>query len=63
MLQTNLQTLFDENKVDEVNYRRRFKAYRETYLEFKFDSPFVAFEDNFNTSNFNQYEAGPNGKA
>lgn len=62
MLQTNLQTLFDDNKVYEVSYIRRLKAYRETYLEFKYDSPFAAFEDNFNTSDFN-HEASPNGEA
>jgi hypothetical protein len=45
--------LFDEHKVDETSYRRRLKAYMEAYPEFKYDSPFVIFEDNFNISNFN----------
>ncbi len=30
----------------------------EAYQEFKYKSPFVTLEDNFNTSNFNQDEVG-----
>lgn len=63
MLQTYLQTLFDEHKANETNYKRRLKAYRETYFKFKYDSPFTTPKDSFNTSNFNQYEASPSGKA
>jgi hypothetical protein len=55
--------LFDENKVDEVSYKRRHKTYKKTYPKFKYDSPFVAFENNFNSLDFNQYEVGPSGKA
>jgi hypothetical protein len=35
----------------------------ETYLEFKYDSLFTTFEDNFNISIFNQYEISPSGEA
>jgi hypothetical protein len=55
--------LFDEHKVDEANYRRNWKAYQKTYIEFNYDSPFVTHEDNFNTLDFNQYEVGLSGKA
>jgi hypothetical protein len=50
--------LFDEHKEDETNSKRRLKAYMEAYQEFKYKSPFVTLEDNFNTSNFNQDEVG-----
>jgi hypothetical protein len=36
-----------------MNSKTRLKAYRETYLEFKHESPFLTLEDNFNISNFN----------
>jgi hypothetical protein len=52
MFQTNLQTLFDEHKVDEANLRRRLKTYREANPEFKYESTYVTLEDNFNTSLF-----------
>jgi hypothetical protein len=55
--------LFDEHKVDETNYRRKLKAYQETYIEFSYDSPFVTLGDSFNTLDFNQYEVGLSGKA
>jgi hypothetical protein len=63
MFQTYLQTLFNEHKANETKCRIRFKAYKETYLEFKYDSLSTTLEDNFNISNFNQYEIGPSGKA
>jgi hypothetical protein len=56
-------TLFNEHKVDEASYRRKLKAYWEAYPEFRYDSPSTTLEDNFNTSDFNQYEAGSSGKA
>jgi hypothetical protein len=37
-------------KADETNSIRRFKTYMETYLEFKYDSPFAIPQDNFNKS-------------
>ncbi len=33
-----------------------------TYPEFKHESPSVTPKDNFNTLDFNQYEASPSGK-
>jgi hypothetical protein len=45
--------LFDEHKVDETNYKKRLKAYKEAYPKFKYDSPFVTFENNFNTLDSN----------
>jgi hypothetical protein len=61
MFQTYLQT--KEHKVDEANSRIKLKAYRETYPEFKYDSLSTTFENNFNISNFNQYEIGPSREA
>ncbi len=63
MSQTYLQTLFDEHKVNEANHKRRFKTYKEANPKFKYESTYVTLEDNFNTSNFNQYEVGPSGEA
>jgi hypothetical protein len=63
MFQIDLQTLFNEHKADEATSRRRLKAHREAYLKFKYESPSTTLEDNFNTSNFNQYEIGPSGEA
>ncbi len=34
----------------------------EAYQKFKYESPFVTLEDNFNTSNFNQDEVGSEGQ-
>jgi hypothetical protein len=45
--------LFDEHKADDANSRIRLKTYMEAYQEFKYESPSVILEDNFNTSNFN----------
>jgi hypothetical protein len=59
MFQTYLQILFDEHKADEASSKRRLKTYKETYPKFKYVSRFVTPEDNFNTSNFNQYEVSP----
>jgi hypothetical protein len=42
--------LFDEQKANEANSIRRFKTYMEAYLEFKYDSPSVTPQDNFNKS-------------
>jgi hypothetical protein len=53
MLQTYLKILFDEHKANEANYRRKLKAYREAYLEFRYDSLSTTLEGNFNTSDFN----------
>jgi hypothetical protein len=55
--------MFDEHKENEADYKRKLKAYKETYLEFRYDSPSTTLEDNFSTSNFNQYEASPSGEA
>ncbi len=52
MFLTNLQTLFDGQKANETNSKRRLKAYREAYLEFKYESPSITLEDNFNTLGF-----------
>ncbi len=59
MFQTYLQILFDEHKADEASSKRRLEAYKEKYPKFKYISPFVTPEDNFNTSNFNQDEVSP----
>ncbi len=63
MFQTDLQTLFDEHKANEASYKRRFKAYKEAYPKFKYDSSSTTPKNSFNTSNFNQYEASPSGEA
>ncbi len=42
---------------NEINYRRKLKAYQKTYLEFRYDSPFVIPMDNFDILDFNQYDA------
>jgi hypothetical protein len=63
MLQTKLQTLFDEHNANEASYRKRLKAYKETYPKFTNDSPFATLEDNFNTLDFNKYETCPSGEA
>jgi hypothetical protein len=55
--------LFNEHKAVEASSRRRLKAYREAYLEFKCESPSVTLDDSFNTSIFNHHEVGPSGKA
>jgi hypothetical protein len=44
------------------NYKRKLKAYHEAYPEFRYDSPSTTLEDNFSTSDFNQYEASPSGE-
>jgi len=54
--------LFDKHKENEANSRRRLKTYKETYLEFKYDSPSTTLEDSFNISNFNYNEVGPSGE-
>ncbi len=56
MFQIDLQTLFDEHKADGTSSKRRLKMYRD-------ESPFVTLKDNFNISDFNQYETGPSGEA
>ncbi len=56
MFQIGLQTLFDEHKADGASSKRRLKVYRD-------ESPFVTLEDNFNISDFNQYETSPSGEA
>jgi hypothetical protein len=63
MSKIDLQTLFNEHKAYEVSSKRRLKSHWEAYLKFKYESPSTTLEDNFNTSNFNQYEIGPNGQA
>jgi hypothetical protein len=63
MFQTYLQTFFDEHKANEASYKRRLKAYKEAYPKFKYDSSSTTPKDNFNISNFNQYETGPIGEA
>ncbi len=62
MLQIDLNTLFNEHKANETSYKRKLKAYWETYIEFRYDSPSTTPEHNFNISNFNQYEVGPRGE-
>jgi len=46
MFLTNLQTLFDGQKANETNSKKRLKAYREAYIELKCESPFITLEDN-----------------
>jgi hypothetical protein len=53
--------LFNEHKVDEVNYQRNLKRYWKAYLDFQYDSPFVILEDNFHTLDFNSYDVGLRG--
>jgi hypothetical protein len=36
------------------------KAYQKAYLELRFESFFVALPNNFDTSNFNKYDADSN---
>ncbi len=33
--------LFNEHKTNETNYKQKFKAYKEVYLEFVYEYPFV----------------------
>ncbi len=62
MLQTNLQTLFGEHNTYEASYIKRFKAYREAYPKFTYDSIFVTFENSSNTVDFNKYGTCPSGE-
>ncbi len=62
MLQIDLKTQFDEHKAYET-YKKKLKAYREAYIEFRYNSPFETHQDNFNISDFNWYEIGLSGKA
>jgi hypothetical protein len=39
MLQIDLKTQFDEHKAYET-YKKKLKAYREAYIEFRYNSPF-----------------------
>ncbi len=54
--------MFDEHKVDEASYKRKLKAYQETYIKFSYDSPSITPKDNSNILNFNQYEVALKGK-
>lgn len=46
-----------------TTYKRKLKAYQETYLEFRYDSLTTTLKDNFNILDFNQYKIDANGEA
>lgn len=59
----NIQGLFDEHKVDKVSYKRKLNVYQDAYPNFLYESPSMTLKENFETSNLDQFKAGPSGKA
>lgn len=55
--------LLDEHKANEVNYGRKLKAYRETYPQFIYESPFVTPKDSFIQLDMDQFQVGINEEA
>jgi hypothetical protein len=54
--------IFDEHKVNEARYMRMFKAYRDVFLDFVYESHPLTLENNFTNSDKKQYQASPSGE-
>jgi hypothetical protein len=61
ILQKGVQMLFSEHKADETNYKRKFKAYKEAYLEFDYEFLFITSKDNFVGLDMDQFQSSTNG--
>jgi hypothetical protein len=49
------ETLLNEHKTNEVNYRRKFKAYKEVYSKFIYESPSITPKNNFILLDMDQF--------
>jgi hypothetical protein len=54
--------IFDEHKVNETRYMRKFRAYKDVFLDFVYESHPLTLENNFTNSNKEQYQAGLGGE-
>jgi hypothetical protein len=54
--------IFDEHKVNEARYMRKFRAYKDVFLDFVYESHPLTLENNFTNSDKEQYQIGPTGE-